>query len=618
MAALLVGLGLGASGVQAKGGTAKPTTTPPPGLPTGQPDGTANGTPAVLVPRPPAMGPGASTFTTPALNIHGFDVTGFIQAYTVDGSRCPGLLPAHDGGTVTVNGLTITIPCNTVLQMPAATYNWAELFDPALASNASNALTLSSTGTPFPSTEITITGNIVGDEYIAGLVYISQQSLNGSSGYIRRIDYSDGSIYVSASPGGAERVRLLINDPNGRFGRAQSPDPRFSVDDENPTIKSAGSGYPMCVPRTLTDPTAAGAKVDDPLCPQKNRPRLNLLQVNNGCRNFRAAGVVSPAGWELSAVATPGQVYCSAFVMKAPPTTPVTATLPAANVATATEPDARQQAPFEVGDFILYAGTLLKGDAKGPNGSDTISVHTIDANVGIYTQPGTLPVYMSIGEFGVGADAPAQAANLVPQEAQDRIFLEASVSDVTSVLDIYLVDKDPATGAESNRWITPESMTGGVTPGTLPYGGGITTQLIGPQPGRARIRMAKATPGILVSPTRNVRITVRSLCAPSTYKDPLTGVQYYGINDTTPALIPTALQVKGGATTSASCLDRAVAANGLSTGQYAAPNFGFIFPENVVSGDPAVPYNFWDLGFLVNGEDNVRGTGPGPLTPKPW
>jgi hypothetical protein len=41
------------------------------------------------------------------------------------------------------------------------------------------------------------------------------------------------------------------------IGRAQSPDARFSVDDQNPTVH-AGTGYPMCVPRT--DPATA----DDP------------------------------------------------------------------------------------------------------------------------------------------------------------------------------------------------------------------------------------------------------------------------------------------------------------------------------------------------------------------
>jgi hypothetical protein len=418
----------------------------------------------------------------------------------------------------------------------------------------------------YPSTEISITGNIVAGEHRAGLVLVSQQSLNGSTGYITRIDYSTGAIFVGGKAGGPDRARLVINDPNGRFGRAQSPDERFSVDDENPTIK-ASTGYPMCVPRT--DPAVA----DDALCPQRNRPKAAA-----GCRNFLQAGVVSPAGWEISPPPA-GQTYCSAFVMEDPNSLAVTAI-------GSTRPNAKQQAPFEVGDYIAYQGTLLR-NGSGVGGGDTISVHTIEANVGIFTQPHTLPVYLAIGEFGVGADTTATAINGVPQESQDRIFLEASVTDVTSVVDIYLVDIDPITGAESQRWITPESMTGGITPGTAPYGGGITTQLIGPQPGRARIRANKATPGILVSPTRYVRVVARQLCTPDHVNDLIAGVP---------------------------CLQTAPAANGLFAGQYLAPTFEYIFPENVVAGDAVVPYNLWDLGFLTNGE----GPGTGGLIPRPW
>jgi hypothetical protein len=52
----------------------------------------------------------------------------------------------------------------------------------------------------------------------------------------------------------------------------------------------------------------------------------------------------------------------------------------------------------------------------------------------------------------------------------------------------------------------------------------------------------------------------------------------------------------------------------LNSGQYLAPTFNFILPENIVPGDPRVPNNFWAMGFLVNGE----GPGTGGLTPRPW
>lgn len=588
-----------------KGGTARPPangggtgTGGGTGIGTGTGTGTGTGATgdAVVVPPPPPVNP--PVFSAPPATIHGFTTIGFIQNATVSGDLCPALPSRQWGGTATINNIKVVIPCNTVVQMPAATFTWADLFDPTQfqsAQSPSASLSLPASGTAtgsgtfaFPSTEITINGNIVGSEYIAGLVYISQQSLNTSTGFIKGFDYAKGVIYVGDSASGPATVRLQLNDVNGRFSAGQSPDSRFNVDDQNPTIHSF-TGYPMCVPRT--DPAVA----DDSLCPQKNRPKIDAN--GNGCRNFAAAGVISPAGWEM-APPVPGQIYCSAFVMKAPPGTPVSATLPAFNIATAGEPDSRQQAPFEIGDFITYSGTLLKGDGQGPNGSDTISIHTINANVAIFTQPGTLPVYIAIGEFRVATYDPVTVFNGIPQEVQDRIVLEAFVSDVTSIVDIYLVDLDPVTGAETQRWVTPGSMTGEVgaigSNGRL-IDGGITTQLRGPQPGRARLRANKAVPGVLSSATRYVRVAVRSLCDPA------------NINGTAPLL-------GSNPPVNVPCLQRAPAANGLNTGQYLAPDFNFIFPENIVPGDPIVANNFWALGFLANGE----GPGSGPLIPTPW
>ena len=55
-------------------------------------------------------------------------------------------------------------------------------------------------------------------------------------------------------------------------------------------------------------------------------------------------------------------------------------------------------------------------------------------------------------------------------------------------------------------------------------------------------------------------------------------------------------------------------ANGLTAGQYVAPTFEFIFPENVKPGDALVPFDMWHLPFLRYGE----GPNVGPLTPAPW
>jgi hypothetical protein len=457
---------------------------------------------------------------------------------------------------VTINDTTIVVPCNRVIQMPANTMTWADMVHggPSLALKDG----------PFPSFEVRVVGNIVAGRHIAGLMFASQQSANTGSGTIAKIDYDTGDIQVDTGDP-AHPAIVRINDPNGRFGRAQSPDPRFSVDDQNPTIHG-GTGYPMCVPRT--DPATA----DDPLCPQINRPKP--AGAARHCRNFGDAGVTPlPGSGELSAPQA-GDEFCTKFVMT--------------SVAdrTATDPDPRQQAPFEVGDHITYSGTLMHD-----GGAEYISAHTIEDNVGIYTQPGTQPSYLAIGEFGVGsADPNATAVSGVAQETQDRIFLESETTDVETPVDIYLVDVDPRTGAVKNRWITPWEMTGENQTGNPT--GGITTQFTGAQPQRARLRATKAPTGLLSQPTRTIRVVARSLCTPQQQLD-------QSVLD--------------------ACLaDAPKVANGLVAGQYQAPTFEFIFPENVMPGDPVVPFDLWHLPFLRYGEGADTDTGVGPLEPTPW
>jgi hypothetical protein len=542
MSVLALGaLGVSATAAQAKGGTAKPPQN------------------AVAPFVTPTL-PDPAFSVAPAL-IHGFDVTGFIQDATANATNagCPNETdPSRFGGTIKLNNQSITIPCNLVVQMPANTFTWADFIHkgPDL-----------SLGTGFPSFEIGVQGNVVDGKWIAGLAFVSQQSLNGGSGIIRSIDYANGELHIdTGNP--ASPATVKINDPNGRFGKIQTPDERFSVDDVNPTIHAA-TGYPMCIPRVDVDPTMP-LNPDDPLCPQANRPK-----PSPSCRNFTDAGVQLPAAGELSRPLA-GQSYCTQYVMPAPGTGVV--------------PNARQQAPFEVGDYIQYSGTLVNG-ANGPY----ISAHTIEANVGIYTQPGVQPSYLAIGEFGVGtADPNATAVSGVAQETQDRIFLESETTDVKTPVDIYMQDVDPATGALRNRWVTPFEMTGENATG-IPSGG-ITTQNIGAQPQRARLRATKAPTGLLSQPTRTIRVAARSLCTPAG-----------------PA----------GQTALDACFQNAPkVANGLVAGQYVAPVFEFIFPENVMPGDAIVPNDLWHLPFLRFGEGSTTapagGPSVGPLTPAPW
>ena len=521
--------------------------------------------------------PDPVTSVNPAL-INGFDDTGFIQSATVDATNanCPNTTDPHRfGGTLTLNHGPIVIPCNLVIQAPANTFTWADFV------NGGPSLSL---GVGYPSFEMHAVGNIVGTRRIAGLVFASQQSLNGSTGVITGINYATGDLLVDTG-NAATPATVQINDPNGRFGRVQTPDARFSVDDANPTVHS-GTGYPMCVPRT--DPASA----DDPLCPQANRPKPS---VTGQCRNFSIAGIVPPVSGELTP--SVGLPYCSEFVMQS------------VAARAATDPDPTQQAPFEVGDAITFSGTLIPATATAPA---YISAHTVEANVGIFTMPGTQPSYLAIGQFGVGtADPNKFSINGLAVETQDRIFLETETTDVKTPVDIYMQDVNPLTGAVRNRWATPFEMTGEQNgpmqaDGVTPIGGGITTQNTGPQPQRARLRATKAPVGLLSQPTRTIRVAVRSLCVPQA-----------PVNDAAGNPVLTSLDA---------CLNKNDAtnqvANGLEAGQYFAPTFEFIFPENVKPGDLLVPYDFWHLPFIVKGEgattQSAIGPAVGPLEPAPW
>lgn len=90
--------------------------------------------------------------------------------------------------------------------------------------------------------------------YVAGLIYIAQQDNRILQGFIDSIDTATGHFKV----GGRDCV---LNDPVGRFALPYTQHPLWSVDPDNPSVKST-TGFPLCIPRS-----AADAK-----CPTKNRP----------------------------------------------------------------------------------------------------------------------------------------------------------------------------------------------------------------------------------------------------------------------------------------------------------------------------------------------------------
>jgi hypothetical protein len=475
-------------------------------------------------------------------------MVGFIQTATVD-------TPADyfSAGWMEVNGVKIRVPRNTLFQFPATAMTWADMFMNApaaylalgqsgLAMNDGSA----TVAKPLTQYEVHVVGNRVvnpsasRDEYVAGLIWISQQSLNASQGIINAIDYSKCAsttvacmpdVWVGTTLAAKTGSRLRINTPNARYGGVDVnltngiADKRISSDEDNPTIM-ARTGYPMCLPRF--DPgTLLAPGANDSLCPQWNRPT----------DPFTGAYSVN---YTMGA-ATAGIAGADGITHQVGFPTP------------AVKPDPFEQTPMEIGDYITYVGSLVQDApcvAGAPMSScQYISAHTIVVELGLYTAPSTWPVYTAATEFvfGVGGNANP----IFPQEAVEKIFGDWFTTDFSQLVDFYSEDVDSTTGVTSHRFY------GTADPFGPPLGG---------LKGRARFRV---TIGNFLPPTRNLAAASRSMTGGA----PLDTV------------LPTAR----------------LAANGLKAGFYTAPQFGFIFPENLILGSLQIPLTLQEFPFLANG-----------------
>ncbi|HEX3481836.1 MAG TPA: hypothetical protein VHT91_42780 [Kofleriaceae bacterium] len=402
-----------------------------------------------------------------------FDITGFLQEAHTAGSDAP--------GSLRVNGQLVTIPVNTVVILPASALTWDELFTqaPQPYGPTQTGLALFDTPAPLVTSEIHVIGNRVtnaagGDQYIAGLVYLAQQSLNAGAGFINFIDYDAGELRVGGLLGDPSTgARVRINDPvpdgepTGRYSKGLSPDPRFSVDQDNPTIIAA-TGYPMCLPRVA--PPAPGGAETDPLCPQTNRPP-------------------DPAG-----------NFAINFTML----------MPAAGTLT----DPRIQAPLEIGDYITYAGILV-ADTGAPTagpwpGAATtyISAYSIVDNTAIYTAAGVDPAYVEIEVTLMGTGG---LTALGVGEAAARTRFEGMSTDPSRHIHLYAIDLDPATGASSDRDLGTIGVDNDAAPGRWrfrppcdPFG---TVET--PQRDAKNCVMNQA--GTFLPPTREVRAVIEGL-----------------------------------------------------------------------------------------------------------
>lgn len=356
------------------------------------------------VPNPNAITVGPAT---PAGSPVPFDITGAIQSLAAFSPANP-----YSGGSIVVNGIAVIIPANLVVTLPAAYKTVGQLFMESPIAGQSG-LALNDPTPPIAAYEASIAGNIVNGVYLAGLVSIAPQSLNTANGFIRSINYASGQMCVGSTPGPcvASDARVMINDPDGRYGLANgvgskaSPDKRFGVDSDNPTIHAA-SGFPMCLPRVA--PPAVDAE-----CPMANRP------------------TVSPG------------VFATSFVMDSnflipPPPFAGGAVSPCGALC-----NVNKQAPLAVGDYIAYSGILARD-----NMGLYVAAYSIEANVGIYTPIGgpTYYLYVEAPLITTGpAICPANA------ECQARLRTTIFVTDPSRAPAMYAVDEDPATGARTSR-----------------------------------------------------------------------------------------------------------------------------------------------------------------------
>jgi hypothetical protein len=213
---------------------------------------------------------------------------------------------------------------------------------------------------------------------------------------------------------GTAVARVRINDPDGRYGLANSANParsviddRFRSDPGNAPV-AADTGFPMCIPRF--DPNLR----DDSQCPSANRP----LAPNTG--RF-TCGTVSA---EPTAPAHPG---C--------------------------QPD--KPAPLQVGDYITFNGMMTE-DNPG-SGTFFHAAHAVHAMAGIYTSPGANPAYVFIEEALVGT-----LGELFPgidQEETSRFRTVGFTTDPSRRVEVFVIDVVGNTEAERRlTTLTPSAV----------------------------------------------------------------------------------------------------------------------------------------------------------------
>ncbi|MCO6051770.1 hypothetical protein NGM99_18450 [Mesorhizobium sp. RP14(2022)] len=317
-----------------------------------------------------------------------FALVGHIEDFTLDNAADP-----LSAATITVSNIPVRMPRNLLVTLPGQYMTAHDLFigPGGGAPQARSGLALADPTPPPVPFEAEIIGNIFGGQYLAGDVRISQGALHTGAGFIQAIDAATGELRIGVA-GGAAGARVRLNDPSGVYGLANGEgakaaiplDARFSLDPENSPVH-AKTGFPVCVP-------AAGS---DPDCPSANRP--------GGAAHMRFT--CAAAGGTAAAPDAP--------VQSCDPTRPV---------------------PLAVGDYVTYSG-ILQPD---PAGGFLIAAYALDAELGIYTAPGTEPVYVFIEEALQGTKG--EPFPDIPQEETTRFRIVGFSTDPSRNVEVRLLD----------------------------------------------------------------------------------------------------------------------------------------------------------------------------------
>lgn len=362
----------------------------------------------------------------------GFTLIGHIESFALTNPGDP-----LSAASMTVRGITVTLPRNLLVTMPGRYLSATDLFrGPTLgpAVQRQSGLALRDTRTPvdqarFVPFEAEIIGNQDASRYIAGAVRISQGALHSGAGTIQAINQQTGEMRIGV-PGGPTSARVRLNDPEGIFGpRSTGLDARFALDAENAPVH-ARTGFPVCVQ------TAQNGQN----CPSVNRPAGNPTRFTCGAAAASADAAAIPS--------------C----------------------------DPRRPVPLREGDYVTYVGMIVADPPTVPAAQRGyfVAAHGLDAELGIYTSPGENPAYVFVEEAIQGTKGEPFPG--IPQEETTRFRIVGFTTDPSRNVEVWLVDSDRARPAAPLPVIPPAPPF----PGTSFTGPGGLTPSNGAQLGRFR------------------------------------------------------------------------------------------------------------------------------------